>query len=289
MAITITLTDDDALEYIASHQNKAQQIVGTGDTFPVPNVPSATAAPSTAAAETLPTAPEDLAATSQDPAIAFAPIGPTTSASAAPAAALTPPVIVPKTVQLDKHGLPWDQRIHSSGENKMNADGTWRAKRNVDKALVTTVDAELRQLMAIPSAAATPAPAAPVVESAPATQAATVWPHAPGFVPPPPVAAVPPPPPVVPLPPTAAVPTPPPAPTTAVPAPPPTIVPPPAAAPVPGMTFPMFLMAVSQGVAAGKFTQALVDQVCATVGVPGVALLASRPDLIPSIATALGI
>jgi hypothetical protein len=55
------------------------------------------------------------------------------------------------------------------------------------------------------------------------------------------------------------------------------------------MTFPMFLMAVSQGVAAGKFTQALVDQVCATVGVPGVALLASRPDLIPSIATALGI
>lgn len=43
----------------------------------------------------------------------------------------------------DVNGLPWDERIHS-GTKALNADGTWRTKRGVDKALVASVEAELR-------------------------------------------------------------------------------------------------------------------------------------------------
>lgn len=53
-------------------------------------------------------------------------------------------------LNFDVNGLPWDQRIHSS-QRTFNADGTWRMKRGIEKALVTSVEAELRQLMSIPS------------------------------------------------------------------------------------------------------------------------------------------
>lgn len=43
----------------------------------------------------------------------------------------------------DSNGLPWDERIHASSK-ALNADGTWRTKRGVDKALVAQVEAELR-------------------------------------------------------------------------------------------------------------------------------------------------
>lgn len=49
---------------------------------------------------------------------------------------------VPPTT--DSTGLPWDERIHASSK-ALNADGTWRTKRGVDKALVAEVEAELRQ------------------------------------------------------------------------------------------------------------------------------------------------
>lgn len=63
-------------------------------------------------------------------------------------------------VQLDAAGLPWDERIHSSGENKLNADGTWRARRGVTPAIKGKVEAELRATLAS-NAAAAPAAAAP--------------------------------------------------------------------------------------------------------------------------------
>jgi hypothetical protein len=50
------------------------------------------------------------------------------------------PHLAPDT---DANGLPWDERIHS-GTKALNADGTWRTKRGVDKALVAEVEAELR-------------------------------------------------------------------------------------------------------------------------------------------------
>lgn len=48
---------------------------------------------------------------------------------------------------LDKNGLPWDERIHSSSKN-LNADGTWRYLRGGDTDLRAKVEAELRERMA---------------------------------------------------------------------------------------------------------------------------------------------
>ncbi len=61
---------------------------------------------------------------------------------------------------LDKNGLPWDGRIHSSSKNK-NSDGSWRYLRGVDKDLIGIVEAELRQLT---SNDAPPPPPPPVAE-----------------------------------------------------------------------------------------------------------------------------
>ncbi len=46
---------------------------------------------------------------------------------------------------VDKAGLPWNERIHSSSRN-FNADGTWRKRKNLEKAGVdvAAVEAELR-------------------------------------------------------------------------------------------------------------------------------------------------
>lgn len=54
------------------------------------------------------------------------------------------------TSGLDKSGLPWDERIHSSSK-AFNADGTWRKKRGVSDALVAEVELQLKALMAVPS------------------------------------------------------------------------------------------------------------------------------------------
>lgn len=79
-------------------------------------------------------------------------------------------------VDLDADGLPWDARIHAGTKTK-KADGKWKAKRNVDPELVKQVEAELRQVMAIPdptsaTTAAEPETAAPATaEPAPAPTA----------------------------------------------------------------------------------------------------------------------
>ncbi len=89
-----------------------------------------------------------------------------------PLGATAAPTTHASGVELDKHGLPWDGRIHA-GTKRKNADGSWTAKRGVDPALVASVEAELRQVMGAPAAAPlapvpTPvAPIAPVVTSAP--------------------------------------------------------------------------------------------------------------------------
>lgn len=64
------------------------------------------------------------------------------------------PVVAPSAAAspsstLDKNGIPWDGRIHASSK-ALVADGSWRAKRNVDPALVATVTAELRGAQAAP-------------------------------------------------------------------------------------------------------------------------------------------
>lgn len=52
-------------------------------------------------------------------------------------------------VERDSAGLPWDQRIHSSSKEK-NADGSWRARRNVDATTRAKVEAELKATIAAP-------------------------------------------------------------------------------------------------------------------------------------------
>ena len=129
----------------------------------------ATAAPSIAVAAPSLTAPAAMPGTTSTAT-------PTVPAPPAPTGAQTTnaPLAAPSTpasgVDVDKHGLPWDGRIHA-GTKRKNADGSWMAKRGVDSTLVAQVEAELRAVMGAPAAAPlAPAPAAPI----PAPQAATV-------------------------------------------------------------------------------------------------------------------
>lgn len=55
-----------------------------------------------------------------------------------------PPVQAAATT--DKNGLPWDERIHS-GSRAINADGTWRYRKNVSEDLKSAVEAELRSFI----------------------------------------------------------------------------------------------------------------------------------------------
>lgn len=80
---------------------------------------------------------------------------------------------------VDKNGLPWDDRIHSTPA-KLTAKGVWRAKRGVNPALVTQVEAELRARPAIPADAGTAGPAA-MAATAPAPMP---MPAQPQFTPP---------------------------------------------------------------------------------------------------------
>lgn len=48
------------------------------------------------------------------------------------------------TSDVDSAGRPWDERIHSATK-AVNADGTWRNRRGVDKELLKKVEAEFVQ------------------------------------------------------------------------------------------------------------------------------------------------
>lgn len=147
----------------------------TPEVAAVPVVPTPPA-PSTAAAAASPTAPpvppEVGAAT---PPAASPPALPPAAPAPAPAApaAPTPPASGAPSLTLDKAGLPWDHRIHSS-TRAIIGDGTWRQKRNLDPALKAQVEAELRQAMTagVPPGAAPAAPPAPPA-APPAPGAAT--------------------------------------------------------------------------------------------------------------------
>jgi len=86
-----------------------------------------------------------------------APVPDVPSVPAAPAAPVS---------DLDADGLPWDERIHSSGKSR-TAKGVWTKRKGVDNATYASVSVELRNRVA-GTAGATPvvpaAPAAPVPE-----------------------------------------------------------------------------------------------------------------------------
>lgn len=181
-------------------------------------------------------------------------------------------------IEVDSAGMPWDHRIHASSRAKV-ADGTWRQRRNLDPNVLAQVQAEMLQVMGLP---------APVVSAA--SQQEIVIPTAPTT----PLEAleqavevIPPPPPPPPF-----------APSVVVPAAPVAIAPPPpstpagvatTASPSNPVTFPQLVTRITKMLAAKELTQGDIAGACQSLGIPHMPALASRPDLIPSMATALGI
>ena len=93
-------------------------------------------------------------------------------------------VTVSDAVELDKNGIPWDERIHA-GTKRKNADGTWSLKKGVDKELAAQIIAEYQS--AAPAAPATTtvpaAPAAPAKPGVPTPPAPPAAPAKPGVPP----------------------------------------------------------------------------------------------------------
>lgn len=64
------------------------------------------------------------------------------------------------SIELDRRGFPWDNRIHSRTKSK-TSDGLWKSMRGVNPEMVRSVEAELMQAMSAPviSPSIPPAPA----------------------------------------------------------------------------------------------------------------------------------
>jgi len=145
-----------------------------GAAVPAPLPP--TVAPSIAGAVPLPIAPEAMTANTSTatPTPAFVPPAPTAPGMVAPTASAAAPTIPASVVELDSKGLPWDERIHAGTKSKLKS-GEWKAKKQVEAALVAQVEAELRTrgaaspaLVAVAQDAAAVFAAAPGVPAAPA-------------------------------------------------------------------------------------------------------------------------
>jgi hypothetical protein len=184
--------------------------------------------------------------------------------------------IQPSGIEVDSQGLPWDNRIHSGSRAKVS-DGTWRQKRNLDPNLLAEVEGELRQTMGLPYSAVAAVPAIPVAPVTPESAFIAA------VAPPPPAAAVPVPPPFVPSVEAFAAPvatTPPIVSAGAAP------IASPSSAPV---TFPQLMQKITQAFTSKTLDQPTIQAACQSVGLSSLPMLASRPDLVAQVATALGI
>ena len=243
---------------------------------------TAVAAPVAPAVPAVPAAPV-VAEISQDPAAVFgggaavpAPLAASTPQTATPAigAQSAPATTAPITttlgpaslgagaasVELDKNGLPWDERIHAGTKTKLKS-GEWKAKKQVDPALVAQVEAELRARVAAspaPVAAVPAVPAAPVAPAAPVVDPAAVFGGAAPGVPPAP--AIPTAPPVAPLAPAA------------------TVAPSVSADPA---TFEQLMPRITAAVTAGIMPPTAVGAACAAHGVASVVTLQQSPQFVP--------
>lgn len=110
------------------------------------------AAPAASAATpTPPTPPAPPSAGMPTPPAPAAGTTQTAPSGNAPSSAASVPPAGGSAKELDTKGFPWDHRIHAGTKSK-KADGSWTKKKNVDTAVVTAVEAELRALLAIPPA-----------------------------------------------------------------------------------------------------------------------------------------
>lgn len=229
---------------LAAPLGDAARVFGGGAVVPPPPPP----APSTAAAAVFSTAATAPTATSPMPPPASPPPAPPSAPAAAAPTAPAAPTSPAGGVELDKNGLPWDQRIHSSNKTKTK-DGSWRARSGFnDEALKKRIEAELRASVAAnaavapppPPPAAPPAPAAPVVTAAAAAVGLPIAPP---------------------------------------PAPP---APPPAAAPA--ATFADLMVRLGPALADGRLSPEKCAQVLSPFNLTGIHQLATAPNLIPIVA-----
>lgn len=88
-----------------------------------------------------------------------APSAPSPPAPSVPSGASTAAPLTGSPVDVDKDGLPWDVRIHSSTRSKI-ADGSWKLKRGVTPAEVAAVKGELKSIVTPGAPLPPPAPAA---------------------------------------------------------------------------------------------------------------------------------
>lgn len=94
-------------------------------------------------------------------------------------------LVTEPSVELDKKGIPWDERIHA-GTKRKNADGTWSLKKGVDKDLAAEIIAEYQSAgggVEVPVPPTTPSaptpPAPPAAPSKPGVPAAPAKPGVP--------------------------------------------------------------------------------------------------------------
>lgn len=108
---------------------------------------------------------EVFASTAAVPAPNDIPLPPANSAEAQDATTSTSMTTATVTsAELDKEGLPWDVRIHSSSRATIK-DGTWKLKRGLESDYVEEVKAELKKVMNIPAEPAATTPPPPAVNA----------------------------------------------------------------------------------------------------------------------------
>ena len=138
MKLEINLADREEIEAAVP----LLQLILDGTMTPQRATPLPVFAPSPAVAPTPPNAPEAatvFSAGNPAPSLSVAPA----PGTVAPTASGVAPTVNAPAVELDKTGLPWDERIHASTKSKLKS-GEWKEKRGVDPALIASVTAELR-------------------------------------------------------------------------------------------------------------------------------------------------
>lgn len=248
ITLTVPTDDDKALQAAAT---MLLTLCGKLPELDMPDYTGQDSSPGPApAAETLqPHTADVTAAETSGPAPAPAPQPePAAEQPAAPAPQATAQAA--GSAEVDADGLPWDARIHASTK-AVTSQGKWKKKRGIDDATKQQVEAELRQLMAVPAPEpaaeqpGTPAPG-PAPAPAPAPQPDATQTQAPA-------------------------PAPAPAPAAEQPAEP------------AAMTFPEFLKTASGMVSNGQITMDRVTEIVQGHGVPNIQGLSARADLIPQI------
>ena len=207
------------------------------------------------------------------------PINPVPPVPVATTAPVNPFAPTAAGIDVDASGLPWDGRIHASTRVKVE-DGTWRKRRGVSDETVAAVTAELKKTMGLPSTIIAPPPAVVLVPSVATAAPVVAVPPAPFAAP-----AVPPAPPTTTIvPPVVGI-----APTATSPS-----------SPVPGATsdshptataptFPMLMQAITKAYGAGQLTQEKIQAAVQAAGMASLPMVASRPDMIPTVAAGLGL